>query len=198
MRPKGRSRPPEENFPRSQETRSRILDAARRLFADEGFERTTIRATAAAAGIDPSMVMRYFGSKDGLFAAAMDFDLGLPDLSAGPADKIGETLVRHFLTRWEGPDAGATLPLLLRTAVTNTDAAERLQDVFRLQVAPVIARVTDARRARECAALVATQMVGLGYTRYVLKVPAVVALPQKVIVEQLGAVIQRFVEHGRD
>ncbi len=65
----------------SAETKAVILAAARERFAESGFERATIRAIAADANIDPSMVMRYFGNKDQLFAAAADFDLDFPDLS---------------------------------------------------------------------------------------------------------------------
>ena len=65
---------------------------------------------AAKADIHPSMVMRYFESKDGLFAAAAEFDLRLPDLSKVKLAELGVTLVRQFLDRWEGSDAGANCP----------------------------------------------------------------------------------------
>src|SRR4051794_34642851 len=113
--------------PRSEETRGAILAAARRRFAADGYERATIRAIAADAGIDPSMVMRYYGSKDGLFAAAVDVDLRLPDLSGITPERLGETLVRHFLDRWDQDDV---LVLLLRTAISSEAAAERLREVF--------------------------------------------------------------------
>src|SRR5436190_14098251 len=87
---------------RSDATRAAILGAARERFAADGYERATIRAIAADAGIDPAMVMRYYGSKDRLFAAAAEFDLRLPDLTSVPRTRLGETLVGHFLDRWEG------------------------------------------------------------------------------------------------
>ena len=67
--------------PKSQRTQAAILQAAQELFATQGYERTTVRDVAAQAAIDPAMVMRYFGSKEGLFARATAFDLQLPDLS---------------------------------------------------------------------------------------------------------------------
>src|SRR3954453_22089040 len=91
---------------RAERTRAAILRAARERFAADGYEGTTIRAVAAAAGVDPSMVMRYYGSKQGLFAAAAEFDLALPDLSQVPAERLGETGGAHFLTRWGGAGAG--------------------------------------------------------------------------------------------
>ena len=82
------------------DTKAAILAAARERFAADGYERTTIRAVAADVAIDPSMVMRYFGNKEGLFAAAADFDLQLPDLSGTPVEGIGSALVAHFLDRF--------------------------------------------------------------------------------------------------
>src|SRR5437764_15431836 len=104
---------------RSDATRAGILAAARGRFATDGYEKATIRAIAADAGIDPSMVMRYYGSKDGLFAAAVDIDLGLPDLGAASPGAAGELLIRRFLTIWEQPPGNELLLTLLRSAVTD-------------------------------------------------------------------------------
>ena len=75
---------------KSDRTRSAILDAARRIFAKEGYERSTIRDIAAAAAIDPAMVIRYFHSKEELFGRIADFDLRLPDPASIDRDRIGE------------------------------------------------------------------------------------------------------------
>src|SRR6476620_9387898 len=98
------------------ETKSVILAAARERFAQDGYERATIRAIAADAAIDPAMVMRYYGNKEKLFAAAAEFDIRLPDFDGVPLESLGQVLVRHFLERWEADDS---LRVLLRTAVTN-------------------------------------------------------------------------------
>jgi AcrR family transcriptional regulator len=84
-----------------------------------GYQAATIRSIAAVAGIDAALVMRYYGNKEGLFAAAAEFDLRLPDLRALPGRQVGAELVGHFLDRWEGDE---TLMALLRAAVT-TEAA---------------------------------------------------------------------------
>src|ERR1044072_7109310 len=89
----------------SAETKAVILAAAKQRFAESGYERATIRAIAAGANIDPSMVMRYFGDKDQLFAAATDFDLDLPDFSAAERDRLGAQLVTYFMERWERDEA---------------------------------------------------------------------------------------------
>ncbi|MEU4390971.1 TetR family transcriptional regulator [Kribbella sp. NPDC023855] len=121
---------------RSDRTRAGILTAARERFAADGYERATIRAIAADAAIDPAMVMRYFGSKEKLFAAAAEFDLRLPDLSRLPREEIGAALTNHFLDRWEEDDS---LQALLRASVTNAVAAERMRELFADQLAPLIA-----------------------------------------------------------
>ncbi len=115
----------------SEQTKAVILAAAREQFAAAGYEAATIRSIAAAAQIDPSMVMRYFGNKDKLFAAAAEFDLRFPDLSGVAEDDLGARLVGHFLDRWEDDDA---LVVLLRSSTTNADAAQRMRELFIAQL----------------------------------------------------------------
>ncbi|MFF0719243.1 TetR family transcriptional regulator [Micromonospora sp. NPDC003816] len=171
-------------------TRAAILRAARERFAADGYDRATIRAIAADARIDPSMVMRYYGSKEGLFAAAAEFDLRLPDLSGTPADRLGETLVGYFFTRWEGD---TTLPALLRTASTNPSGAERVRDIFATQLGTAVARVVvDPAEAPHRAGLVASQLLGVALTRYVLHLPPMVDLSPPDLVAWLAPTIQRY------
>src|SRR3989449_5446555 len=155
-------------------TKGRILAAAREHFAASGYERATIRAIAADAGIDPAMVMRYFGNKEKLFAAAAEFDLRLPDLAAVPRDTLGSVLVGHFLDRWESDD---TLQALLRAALSYKVAVARLQAIFATQVMPALAPLCpDRATAATRVGLVATQLLGMVLCRYVLRLPPVVAL----------------------
>jgi AcrR family transcriptional regulator len=172
----------------STDTKAAILAAARERFATDGYERATIRSIAADASIDPSMVMRYFGSKERLFAAAADVDLRLPDIIDVPADRVGHALVTHFLDRWEGDEG---LMVLLRTGLTNAGAAERMRDVFSAQIVPL---VPDHHRDQAAlrAGLVATQMLGLALCRYTLKLPPVVAMSRAEIIFWLGPTVSRY------
>jgi AcrR family transcriptional regulator len=181
------ARPPR----RSDATKATILAAAREHFAKSGYQAATIRTIAAAAGIDPAMVMRYFGSKERLFAAAAEFDLRLPDLSELPREAVGTALVQHFLDRWEGDE---TLMALLRTAITNDAAAERLRTIFATQVAPAIGRLIGEPRAAAAAraGLIATQILGVALCRYVLKLPPVVNLDRAELVRRVGATLQAY------
>jgi AcrR family transcriptional regulator len=176
---------------RSDATKATILAAARAQFAALGYQATTIRSVATAAQIDPAMVMRYFGNKEGLFAAAAEFDLRLPDLSGMPRAQLGSALVSHFLDRWEGDE---TLMALLRAATTNEAAATRMQAIFATQMAPLIARLTGEPRAAAAAraGLVATQVLGLALCRYVLQLPPVVALKRPEIVRRVGGTVQSY------
>jgi AcrR family transcriptional regulator len=172
----------------STDTKAAILAAARERFAADGYERATIRSIAGDAKIDPSMVMRYFGSKERLFAAAADVDLRLPDLGGLPADRIGDALVTHFLDRWEGDEG---LMVLLRTGLTNAGAAERMRAIFSAQIVPLIPdRHRDQAPLR--AGLAATQMLGLALCRYTLKLPPVVAMSRDEIVSWLGPTLSRY------
>ncbi|MFI8521320.1 TetR family transcriptional regulator [Streptomyces sp. NPDC085481] len=174
---------------RSDATRAAIIDAARERFAADGYERATIRAIAGDAGIDPSMVMRYFGNKEGLFAAASDFRLDLPELGALPARHIGAVLVTHFLDRWERDDV---LTGLLRVCATNAAGAERMREIFAEQLGPVTRGVCDPAEAPRRAALVASQILGMALTRYVLRFPPAVEMSREEVVAWLGPTIQRY------
>ncbi|WP_327581314.1 TetR family transcriptional regulator [Nonomuraea sp. NBC_00507] len=177
---------------RSAATRTSILEAARKLLIERGYEAMTIRAVAAQVGVDPSMVMRYYGSKAGLFRAAVDVDLRLAQVPEPPADRLGELLVRHFLARWEGGLSDDVLILLLRSASTNPMAAERMREVFQTQIVAFVARVTGADDAARRAGLVSTQLLGLALTRYVLQLPPMAEADPESLVRDLGPAVQRY------
>jgi AcrR family transcriptional regulator len=176
---------------RSDGTRAAILAAAREHFATSGYQGATIRAIAASAGIDPSMVMRYYGNKEKLFAAAAEFDLKLPDLSGLPREQVGPALVEHFLARWEGDES---LMVLLRSAVTNEAAAKRVQAIFSTQTAPTISKLSGESKplAAKRAGLIASQILGIALCRFVLKLPPVVSLDREEVVRRVGATINSY------
>jgi AcrR family transcriptional regulator len=174
----------------SSDTKSAILAAAKERFAADGYDRATIRAIAEDAGIDPAMVMRYYGTKERLFATAAEFDLELPDLAAVPHEQIGAALVTHFLDRWERDE---TLLILLRAGVTNPAAAERMRSIFAAQLGPVVARVSpDPGQWSTRAALVATQILGMALCRFALAFPPAVTMSRAQIVAWLGPTIQHY------
>ena len=179
---------------RSSDTKAAILAAARTRFAAEGYRSTTIRAIAEDVGVDPALVMRYFGAKADLFTAATDLDLGIPDLTDSPGDEHGERLVAHFLARWDdGTPEGEVLMILLRSATTDAAAAASMRALFARQLVPALRPlVADESELPQRAGLVASQMLGLALTRSVLELPPVAAMPTNSLAANAGATIQRY------
>ena len=177
--------------PRSAGTRRAILEAARTTFAARGYEQTTIRAVAARAGVDASMVMRYFGSKAGLFTIAATAELEVPDLRAVPAGDRGELLVRVFVDRWEDAARDDELILLLRTAVTSEAVAAQLQATLgHLVAGPIAALGSDD--AAERAAFISAQLLGLALCRYILRLEPLASLPAGDVVAAIAPSVQRY------
>jgi AcrR family transcriptional regulator len=177
--------------PRSEASRRTILEAARATFATRGYEQTTIRAVATRAGIDASMVMRYFGSKAGLFTAAATISLQAPDLRSVPVRQRGELLVRNFVDRWEHGPSADTLVLLLRTAVTDDAVAAQLQATFNELIAKPLTALGDEHADRR-GALIGTQLIGLAMFRYILRQEPLASLPIGDIVAEIAPNIQRY------
>lgn len=176
---------------KSDTTKAAILQAAKEHFSRYSYGDATIRGIAAAANIDPTMVMRYFGNKENLFTAAAEFDLRIPDLSLLPREQVGRALVEHFLKRWEEDEA---LIILLRSAVTHPGAAARMQEIFASQITKMVARLRNEppQKAAKHAGLVATQMLGLALCRYLLKLPPVVGLEREELIERVSSTVQQY------
>jgi AcrR family transcriptional regulator len=178
---------------KSERTRAAILKAAQELFAEFGYDRTTVRDVAARASIDAALVMRYFGSKDELFARATVVDLKLPDLTRITPPQFGDALIRHFLELWEGPSSNGSLTILLRASASNEDIAAKTRAVFAGQVLPMLAQVADRTQLAVRAGLISSQLLGLALCRYVLKVPPVVAMTPEQIIKGVGPTLQRYI-----
>jgi len=178
----------------SSDTKAAILAAARTRFAAEGYRSASIRAVARDVGVDAALVVRYFGSKPGLFAAATDIQLRIPDLTAAPAGEHGERLVEHFLSRWDpGTPEGQVLLSLLRSAASDPAAAAGMRELFARQLVPAVRRlVTEESEVPQRAALVASSILGLALTRSVLELPPFDAMPTEVIAANVGATLQRY------
>lgn len=139
------------------------------------------------------MVMRYFHSKEELFTVACVFDLRLPDLSSYPRHELGESMVRLFLDRWETTGVFGDLPAMLRLTVTHPDGREKAIALFTEQVRPAIERVAAGDPSRTVA-LISSQLVGMAFLRYVLRLPPVVALTREELVTHLGRTVQRYLD----
>jgi AcrR family transcriptional regulator len=177
---------------KSDRTRSAILNAARAAFAETGFEGATIRDIARRAGADPALVMRYFENKEGLFARATAFDLRLPDLADVSADDLGARLVAHFLDLWESETSGGALTILLRSATSSREAADRVREIFAEQVESALKRAAPPGEFAVRAALVASQLLGFALCRYILGLPPAANMPRERVIATLGPTVRRY------
>ncbi len=182
--------------PGSGDTRSRVLLAARAAFGERGFDGATIRDVAARAGVDPALVHHYFGSKQQLFVAAMEFPWDLPVMVSrileGPRDELGERLARLVLELWEAP---AFRPLLLgvvRSATTDPLAAAMLRRLLAEGPFLALARATDQPDAVLRATLAGSQLIGLALARYVVAVEPLASAPPEVLVHAIAPTLQRY------
>lgn len=172
----------------AERTKARILACALERFAARGFDRTTIRAVAADAGIDPAMVMRYFTNKEALFNAAVRDDPELPDLSHVPRTEIGVEVARAFLRRWKDPGALT----LLRVASTNQVTANQVHEAYRDQLATLAATLAPPHEARERASLVASQIVGLAVCRHILHLEPLPDMDTETLAQRIGPTLQHY------
>jgi len=185
--------------PGNQDTRSSILDAARRTFAEKGFDKASIRAIAAGAEVDPALVHHYFGTKEKLFLASMNAPINpgelIPQALAGPRAQAGERLIRLVLTVWDSP-AGAAALAMFRSALSNEWTARLLREFVITQILrrAVGELVADPAEAPMRSALLATQISGVMVTRYVLKIQPLADADPEAIVAAIGPNIQRFLD----
>jgi AcrR family transcriptional regulator len=177
-------------------TRQAILDAARARFAEHGWDRATVRAIAGDAGVDPALVLHFFGSKQVLFTAAMswpfDTDAAVEQVASGPRSQLGRRLVAFFLSIWEDPERREPLTVMLRAATTNEQAAALLREsLMTLFLAPLGERLEMAD-AELRMSLCSSQLIGLGTARYVLAFEPLASLAPERLVELVGPNLQRY------
>jgi len=176
-------------------TRDKILAAARSQFARLGFEATTIRGIAAAARVDPKLVLHYFASKEGVFRAAMDFPFDpaatLPQLLEKGLDDLGVRLARFFVELWDSP-AGARAQAMVRSVVANEDAAALMRDFASREILARVAEGLELDRPHVRASLAASQLVGLAIPRYVVKVEPLASASPTQLAAWIGPTLQRY------
>jgi len=175
-------------------SREAILDAARRGFAARGYDGASLRAIAADAGVDPGLVMHFFGSKEGVFVAAMEVPYRpsevIPGLLEGPPAQAGERLARFFLEIWDATANRSPLVALIRSATTNEPAAELLRGFLERELLSVLAREIEAPDPDLRASLVVAQMVGLATARYIVRVEPLASASADEVVERVAPALQ--------
>ncbi|GGT21806.1 TetR family transcriptional regulator [Nonomuraea spiralis] len=181
--------------PGNPQTRDEILEAAMRSFAAHGYGGTTIRAVARAAGVDPALVMHFFGNKDGLFEAAIK--AGMPvALMVGALDGdesgLGERLVTRYLELWEDPAHGPRLAAVLHAAAATPATAALLKELMSRELLAPVARRLSGDHPEVRALLAASQLIGLAMMRYLLKVEPLASLPARQVAAAAAPNVQRY------
>ena len=158
---------------RRRRTEATILEAARELFAADGFERTTIRAVAARAGVDPALVMQHFGSKEGLFAASTRWSNEHQTILTATTDNLPSAAIADLLSHFEQGEDREGAVALMRSCLTHPAALAAMRDQVMCERKEAVAAQLEGPDAELRAALFAACMIGLGMARYLIKLEPV-------------------------
>jgi AcrR family transcriptional regulator len=176
-------------------TRDKILRVARRQFARGGYDGATIRGIAAAARVDPKLILHYFESKEGVFSAAMEFPFdpaaAIPALLEPGLDGLGERLARFFIEVWDSP-AGVRLHAMIRSMVSSDKAAALMRDFVSREILARLAQALKLERPQVRAGLAASQLVGIAMLRYVVKVEPLASASADQVAAWIGPTLQRY------
>jgi len=178
-------------------TREAILDAARMEFMERGYDGATVRAIAARAGVNHAMIGHFFGSKEDLFATAIDWPFDpaqdIPRVMAGDPDHVGPRLAQFFFEQLEAPRSRHTILTLLRSATSNENATRLLRDFAEREIATQIAACIDRPDAQMRSALIVSQLVGVTLMRHLIGLQPLTAAQRDAIVEPLGEALQSLI-----
>lgn len=175
-------------------SRDDILAAARVLFGARGYDKASIRAIAGEAGVDPALVHHFFGTKEELFAAAMEFPIDpatfLPGIIAGPRAQLGERLARTFLRIWADPRLRPQFLGIVRSATTHEQGAALLRRFVSDRLLSLVADEFGIPKLNLTAA--AAQMVGVVMLRYVIELEPIASASEDELVALIGPTLQRY------
>lgn len=177
--------------------RAEILDAARDLFGERGYDRATIRAIAERAGVDPALVHHYYGTKEELFVSAVEIPIEINTIGDAirgvDRDHVGEAVVRFFLYQAADPARRGRMVALVRSAMSSEIAARLLRGlVSRVIVGQLKAALPDTSDIEVRAELTASHLIGLGILRYVVAVEPLASTLDDAIVAAVGPTVQRY------
>ena len=194
--PKRRGRPARTAGTTGPGARERILEAARTEFAERGYDKTSIRGIAKKAAVDAALVHHYFGTKDEVFAAAIEVSfepaLVIPAVLTGGTDGLGERLARYFIGVWENPATRAPLLAIMRSALTHEAAAKVLRGFVLRRLLERVAEALDVPDPTFRAELAASHMIGIAMLRYVIKAEPLASVEPEKIVAMVAPTLQRY------
>jgi len=188
---RGRGRPVGETG-----TREAIIEAARRQFADVGYRRTTLRSVGASAGVDPRLVLHYFGSKQNLFLESVELPIdpervvGLV-FAHGP-ENVGRSAAEVMVGVLDEPRSRQALAGLLRAAVSEPEAAELIRGLLAERILLPVARQLGGHQPELRASMVASQIVGLAAARHLVGLQPLVTASREQLIAALTPVVDHY------
>jgi len=180
--------------PGASDSRAAILAAAQRLFAERGYDATSVRAVAAAARVDPALVLHFFGSKAELFAKSLQLPLDPAEIAAllqGDSADLGRRLAQFYFRRIFR-DRRATVLSLLRSAVSNPEAAEMLRRAIEGTAIVALERLVPREEAALRGELCASHMMGLFLARHILGVEPIASEDDERLIDIVAPVLQQY------
>ncbi|HEV2712595.1 MAG TPA: TetR family transcriptional regulator [Gaiellaceae bacterium] len=177
-------------------TREAIREAAARLFAERGYDRTSMRAIAAAAGVDQKLIAHFFGSKQRLFVEVFTppFDpaVAIPELFAADRADIGERVANFLLGVLESPEGRRRMTGLIRAAASQPEAAAMVRDLIGREILARIVEALGVEDADVRASLLGSQVVGLAMARYIVGVEPLASMPAGAVAAAIAPNLQRY------
>ena len=175
-------------------TRDDILAVARRRFLADGYERVTMRAVAAEAGVDAALISYHFGSKRGLFGAVMQLPVNPPEIIAtvleGPLTTLPERLLRAVLAAWDDPQRTAALRAFAGAAIHEPDVARLFREMAEREMIGRIAERLGTADASRRAGVAASQIAGMIFLRYVLGIEPLASMPADELVARMSPTLR--------
>lgn len=158
-----------------------LLETAAHRFAEAGYDKTSVRDIAGAAGVDPALIRHYFGNKAGLFRATMGWPFDpaqiAAQITAGDRRGLGERLTGVFLDAWEQPQSRAALMAILRGAATHDESAALVRQFIEGQLYPLIAEALQDPDGELRVDLAMAQLLGIALLRHIIKVEPIASHP---------------------
>jgi AcrR family transcriptional regulator len=171
-----------------------VLDAARGMYARQGYVKTTIKGVAAAAGVAPDLVRRYYASREELFAAAMrlpvDPATAIAQLLAPGFDGLGERLVRVTLRMLDEPETRDQIAAMVRDGAGAAKASAALREFLESVIVDRVAAALRVPDARMRVTLAISYVVGVAGSRYVLRMEPLASATEEEVVRLVAPAVQ--------
>lgn len=185
-------------MPSAEDVRSAALAAARNAFAARGYARTTYKGIAAAAGVAPAVLQRYYKNKGELFAAVLrlpyDPTSAVPTLLAPGLEGLGERLVSFTLDTLGDPEVREDLLGLMRAGASAAQLTQSLQDYFEQNVIDRVVTAVGVPDARMRVALITSYLIGIAAGRYLLRIEPLASAPDDRVVQMVAPTIQGLLD----